>query len=292
MATPVAPKIPTLRSLLEQNGLLQAPGAYDALTARVIVAAGFPVVYMTGYGTAASHGYPDIGLVTMTEMVANAARIVEAACVPVIADADTGYGNHANVKRCVREFERAGVAAIHLEDQTWPKRCGHMEGKEVVPVGEMVSKLKAAVDTRHSEDFLIIARSDAIAVEGFEAAIERGHAYAEAGADILFIEAPVDREQLAEIPRRLPQRPQLVNLAPRTPLCSKDELETFGFALAIYPGLCLTAALTACMAEAEHLKKTGLPRDPGNWRERFDERNDFFGLAEYASTSEDEAAQT
>src|SRR2546423_4207646 len=181
-----------LRELLVQRDLLVAPGAYDALSARLIAQAGFPAVYMTGFGTAASVlGQPDVGLLTMSEMVSCAAAL--AAVVgdrPLIADADTGYGNPINVRRTVREYERAGVAAIHIEDQVWPKKCGHLEGKQVIPLREMVQKIRAAVDARQDPDLVIIGRTDANGVHGLDEALRRATAYLEAGADVLLIEAP------------------------------------------------------------------------------------------------------
>jgi len=271
----------TLKQKIIEPGIIVAPGVYDGLTARVAAAAGFDVLYMTGYGTAASHGFPDIGLIGLAEMSANATRIVDATGAQVIADADTGYGDHVNVKRTVREFERAGVSAIHLEDQTWPKKCGHMGEKQVIPCGEMVDKLKAAVDARSTEEFLIIARTDSIAVEGFDAAMERGHAYAEAGADVLFIEAPEEREQLERIPTELSERPHLANIAPRTPLYSTGELEGMGYKIVIHPGLCLSAVLKACEDEAVHLRENGHPSDPANWRDNFERINGFLGMDDY-----------
>ena len=259
------------------KGLLQAPGAYDALGAKVIEAAGFEAVYMTGYGTAAAAGLPDLGLLTMTDMVRNAERIARAVGVPVIADADTGYGNEDNVARTVEEYERAGVAAIHIEDQAWPKKCGHMADKRVVAKDEMVTKVKAAVAARSSEDFLIIARCDAVAVEGFEAALDRARAYGEAGADVLFVEAPETEEQVAAIPERLPQWPQVINLAPRTPDLSADRLAELGYAIAIYPGLCFVAALEAYEHAVRTLKETGAQQDLALWRTRFEEINRFLG---------------
>ena len=272
----------TLKQKIIEPGIIVAPGVYDGLTARVAAGAGFDVLYMTGYGTAASHGFPDIGLIGLAEMSANATRIVDATGAQVIADADTGYGDHVNVKRTVREFERAGVSAIHLEDQTWPKKCGHMGEKQVIPCREMVDKLKAAVDARSTEEFLIIARTDSIAVEGFDAAMERGHAYAEAGADVLFIEAPVEREQMERIPRELSERPHLANIAPRTPLYSTEELSEMGYKIVIHPGLCLSAVLKACKDEAVHLRDNGLPTDPADWRGNFEQINGFLGMDDYS----------
>jgi len=271
-----------LRVMIEKGELVQAPGAYDAMTAKIAEAQGFPAVYMTGYGTSAARfGLPDLGLLTMTEMVDNASRMADAIDIPLIADADTGYGNPINVHRTVREYEKAGIAAIHIEDQVWPKRCGHMAGKKVIKAEEMVGKIKAAVDTRSDPDFLIITRTDSIATHGFEHAIERGQMFAEAGADILFIEAPVEKEQVEKIPKLLPQKPHLLNLGPRTPNFSVDEIRKFGFAIVIYPGLCLAAAITGCIEEVKRLRETGRQRDFGDWIESFVELNNFLGVPYY-----------
>src|SRR5262245_47425503 len=189
-----------MRTLLRSGSPLVVPGAYDALSAKLVEAAGFDCVYMTGYGTSASLlGLPDIGLVSQAEMVDNARRMAGAVTVPLISDADTGYGNALNVARTVGEFERAGVAAIHREDQLAPKRCGHMSGKEVVPLGEMVEKVHAAVAVRSDPDFVLIARTDARSVEGLDRALERAAAYRQAGADVLFIEAPESESEVAAI---------------------------------------------------------------------------------------------
>ena len=191
-----------LRELIQRKEILVAPGAFDALSAKLIESVGFDAVYMTGFGTAASiFGVPDIGLLTMTEMVENARRISNAVEIPVIADADTGYGNHLNVIRMVEEYEKAGVAAFHIEDQVSPKRCGHMEGKKVIPTEEMVPKIRAAIASRKDKDLVLIARTDAIAAEGFDAAIRRGNTYREEGADVIFVEAPTTIEQLEKIPK-------------------------------------------------------------------------------------------
>ena len=271
-----------LKEMIEGGELVQAPGVYDALTARIVESRGFSAAYMTGYGTAASHfAYPDIGLLTMTEMVENASRIADAIAIPLIADADTGYGNPMNVVRTVRAYERAGVAAIHIEDQVWPKRCGHMSGKRVIDASEMAGKIKAAVDARRDENFLIIARTDAIATNGFDHAIERGRLFAEAGADVLFIEAPVSREQVEKIPRLLPERFHLINLAPRTPNFSSRELKEMGYAIAIYPGICLAGAIAGCLEEIKKLKDTGTQTNFADWVQSFSELNDFLGLQSY-----------
>ena len=192
-----------LRALIGRDTVVVAPGVYDGMSARLVQRAGFAAVYATGGGIARSMGYPDLGLLGLTEVADRLAIIVEHAGVPVIADADTGYGNTLNVRRTIREFERAGVAALHLEDQTFPKRCGHLDDKTVVPAGEMVQKLRAARDAATDGDLVLIARTDAIAVEGLDAAIERALAYAAAGADVVFVEAPISEAQMETIARRL-----------------------------------------------------------------------------------------
>ena len=252
-----------LRELLAQPDLLVAPGAYDALSARLIAQAGFPAVYMTGFGTAASTlGQPDVGLLTMSEMVSRAAAL--AAVVgdrPLIADADTGYGNPINVRRTIREYERAGVAAVHLEDQIWPKKCGHMEGKQVIPVDEMVQKIRAAVDARQDPDFVIIARTDANAVYGLADALHRGRAYREAGADVIFIEAPRSIEELRTIAQAFPDVPLLFNWAEsdKTPLLSLEEIHALGFKLVIFPVSLLFAATRTLLDLLELLKQGQTP---------------------------------
>jgi 2-methylisocitrate lyase-like PEP mutase family enzyme len=257
-----------LRTYLKTPGkMVIAPGAFDGISARLIAEAGFEAVYMTGAGTAASRiGQPDLGLITLTEMVANAAAIVECTGLPVIADGDTGYGNPLNVIRTMREYERAGVAAIHLEDQTFPKRCGHMEGKQVVPAEEFVQKIKAACDARRSEEFIIIARTDANTVYGFEEAVRRGTLYAEAGADVLFIEAPLTMEEMKSIPKLI-KAPCLVNVAgpaSRTPALATDELRSMGYKIAIHPAISMDAVVTAIRRALKRLKGEGISWDPEN----------------------------
>src|SRR5947207_6727685 len=189
------------RELMRRAGLVVAPGAYDCITARLIERAGFDAVYMTGAGTAARFGYPDFGLVTMSEMVMNAGQIATAVDLPVIADADTGYGNELNVVRTVREYEKAGVAGIHIEDQGFPKKCGHLDDKEIVPREDWLAKIRAAARSRRSADFLVIARTDSRAVAGFEEAILRANAAISAGAGMAFVEAPQTLEEVAAVPR-------------------------------------------------------------------------------------------
>jgi 2,3-dimethylmalate lyase len=271
-----------LRELLVQRDMLVAPGAYDALSARLIAQAGFPAVYMTGFGTAASVlGQPDVGLLTMSEMVSRAAAL--AAVVgdrPLIADADTGYGNPINVRRTVREYERAGVAAIHIEDQIWPKKCGHMEGKQVIPVDEMVQKIHAAVDARQDPDFVIIARTDANAVYGLEDALHRGRAYREAGADAIFIEAPRSIEELHAIAQAFPDVPLLYNWAEsgKTPLLSLEEIHALGYQLVIFPVSMLFAATHALLELLEVLKQGQTPLAFAERMATFSQFTDQVGL--------------
>jgi 2-methylisocitrate lyase-like PEP mutase family enzyme len=220
----------------------------------------FDACYMTGFGTSLTRlGMPDIGLLTMSEMVDNAARIVDACGVPLVADADTGYGNAMNVRRTVREYERAGVAAVHLEDQAWPKRCGHLAGKRVIPDQEMEAKLKAAVDSRRDPDFIVIARTDAIAVEGFDAALDRGERYRAAGADMLFIEAPTSMAQLETIGQRFRGVPLLYNMAAsgKTPDLDNPTMARLGFRLSIFPNWLLLAAIPAMRRMLRELKTAG-----------------------------------
>jgi 2-methylisocitrate lyase-like PEP mutase family enzyme len=235
------------RDLLNRDGMVVAPGAYDCITAKLIEQAGFATVYMTGAGTAASLGYPDFGLVTMSEMVTSAGRIATAVEVPVIADADTGYGNELNVVRTVREFERSGIAGIHIEDQEFPKKCGHLEGKQIVPREDYVAKIRAAVAARHDNDFVIIARTDARAVAGFDEAVARGNAALTAGADMAFVEAPQTREEVAAVPR-LVNGPCLLNVVRggKTPDIDLRDAEAMGYKLAIVPGLLIQSVVGIC----------------------------------------------
>ncbi len=235
-----------LRELIARPGYTIVPGAYDPLIARLVQVAGFEAVYITGGGISRSQGYPDMGLLTLTENVQTLCRIVDAVDIPVIADIDTGYGNAINTIRSVREYERAGVAGFHIEDQVAPKKCGHYEGKAVVSVEEMVGKIKAAVDTRRDADMVIIARSDARAIEGLQATIDRVNAYLEAGADVGFVEAPQSIEELAAVPPQL-KGPALANIfeGGKTPALPKKQLEAMGFKLGIYPSQTHRAAIRA-----------------------------------------------
>lgn len=274
-------KTARLRELIDGRELLSVPGVYDAFSAKLVESVGFAAVYMSGFGTAASLlGLPDIGFLTMTEMVGNAKRIADAVDVPVIADADTGYGNHLNVMRTIEEYERAGVAAVQIEDQVSPKRCGHMEGHKLIPAEEMEAKIRAAFKMRKDPDLVLIARTDAISAEGFDEAIRRGNLYREAGADLLFIEAPTAVEQLAQIPK-LVNGPTLVNVAPKTPYLHMKEYENMGYAVAIYPPISITCVYAALKEKLMELKNEGMNTDGGHGGVPFDELVNFLGLAKY-----------
>ena len=245
------------RDLLRLDGMVVAPGAYDCITAKLIEQAGFAAVYMTGAGTAASLGYPDFGLVTMSEMVANAGRIAAAVELPVIADADTGYGNELNVFRTVREFECGGLAGIHIEDQEFPKKCGHLDGKQVIPREDYIAKIRAAVAARRDPDFLIIARTDARAVAGLDEAVTRANSALAAGADMAFVEAPQTREEVATVPRMV-SGPCLLNVVRggKTPDLDLREAEAMGYKLAIVPGLLIKSVIGICDRMLAELKTT------------------------------------
>jgi len=272
-----------LRRMLEAGEMVLAPGCYDALGARLIEEAGFPAAYMTGFGSAASRlGRPDVGLMTLPEMVDNARRIAQAVDIPVIADADTGYGNPITVIRTVHEFEAAGVSAIHLEDQVMPKKCGHMEGKQVVPAAEMAAKVAAAVAARRSPEFLIIARTDARAVEGLEAALQRARIYREAGADALFVEAPQSEAEIEAVARAFPDVPLLFNYAEggKTPAVTHAFLRELGFKLVIFPLTILLAATAAIRSALARVKADGTPLELVPSMLPFGEFLDFIGMPE------------
>jgi len=233
------------RRLLAEPGIIVAPGAYDCLTATIIQHAGFPAVYMTGAGTSVARlGYPDLALATMTEMLANAADIANVVDIPIIADADTGYGGLLNVQRTVRQYERIGVAAIHIEDQEFPKRCGHLDNKRVIPAEEMVQKIRAAVDARSDPDFTIIVRTDALAVTGWDDSMRRCEDYINAGADVLFVEALRTPEEAERVTAAF-DVPLLYNFVEsgKSPLIPAPELEKLGFKIVIFP---VSALLTVC----------------------------------------------
>lgn len=246
-----------LRDLLARPQMLVAPGVYDGITARLTEQAGFDALYMTGAGTSASYGLPDYGLLTATEMVANAARITAVAQLPLIADGDTGYGTELNVVRTVQEHERAGTAGIHIEDQVSPKRCGHLDGKELVSLEEFTAKIRAATQSRRDPNFVIIARTDARSVAGFDEAIRRANAAMAAGADIAFVESPESLDEVAAVPR-LVNGPCLFNnvWGGKTPQADLRAVEAMGYRIAILPGVLLKTVYGAVDAALSALKET------------------------------------
>ena len=256
-------KASELRAMIKRDGMTIAPGAYDCITAKLIADAGFEAVYMTGAGTAAAHGFPDYGLLTMSEMVGNASKIAATVDRPVIADADTGYGNELNVVRTAREYARHGVAAIHIEDQVFPKKCGHLDNKEVIPAGDYIAKIRAAADARGNSDFIIIARTDSRAVLGFDEAIMRANAALAAGADIAFVEAPQTVEEVASVPK-LVKGPCLLNVVRRgkTPAVELKQAEEMGYKIAILPTLLFRGVIGCCEELLAEVKKGHFPAPP------------------------------
>lgn len=254
-----------LRELMSGEKMVVAPGAYDAITATLINRAGFDALYMTGAGTSASLGFPDYGLLTMSEMVANAGRMTASVNIPLIADADTGYGNELNVTRTVHEYERHGAAGIHIEDQGFPKRCGHLDNKEIIPAEDFVAKIRAACDARRSKDFVIIARTDARAMAGLDEAISRANAAIEAGADVAFVEAAQTMEEVEAIPKRV-QGPCLLNIVHRgkTPPVTLDAATAMGYKIAILPTLLFRHVLGCCEDVLDAVKSGTIPAPIGD----------------------------
>jgi 2-methylisocitrate lyase-like PEP mutase family enzyme len=272
-----------LRQAIAERRALLVPGAANALTARIIEDLGFEAVYLTGAGLANTQlGVPDIGLIGLAELAQATAATASATTLPLVVDADTGFGNAINVAHTVRTLERAGAAAIQLEDQSFPKRCGHFAGKEVIPAAEMVGKLKAAVDARRSRDCLVIARTDARAVEGLDAAIARAQSYAEAGADVTFVEAPESLVELAEISRRLAV-PQVANMVVggKTPLAPRDELAAMGFGLVLYANAALQASALAMQEVLGALGRDGSLAAVSHRLASFAERQRLVGKPEW-----------
>ncbi len=271
-----------LRQLLARSRLLLAPGAYDPLSARIVEEAGFEAVYLTGSGVSVGHlGLPDIGLATMTEMVEQVRRIAAAVQIPLIADADTGYGNALNVRRTVREYEAAGAAALHLEDQEFPKRCGHLEGKRVIPAETMVARIRAACEARRDPDLVIIARTDARAMLGLSEAIRRAAVYGAAGADVLFVEAPMGEAEIEAVAGALQGVPLLINLGGggKTPMLRASRLDALGFRIAIYPGDLQKAAIRAMREVATALAREGTTAGLAHRMVSFEERFELVGLS-------------
>jgi 2-methylisocitrate lyase-like PEP mutase family enzyme len=273
----------TLRRLLQADGALMAPGAFGPMPARLIEQAGFEAVYMPGGGVAMNRlGVADVGLVTLTEMADTAAAIVAAVSVPVIADADTGFGNLLNVHRTVRAYERAGLAAMHIEDQVFPKRCGHMEGKRLISVEEAAQKVRAAVGARTDPDFMIIARCDALALTGFEDVQRRCAAYLAAGADMLFVESPRSMEEIAAIPQQIPG-PHLFNMSAggKTPPLTRGEVGAFGYDLMILPNFTALAAIRAMRELLTEIARSGTVAGATDRCATFAEFTALGGLADF-----------
>ena len=250
---------PKLRRMIAAGEFIAAPGVFDMISALVADGMGFDALYVTGYGVSASHlGLPDAGLMTFTDMESRVRRIVEGTSTPVIADADTGYGGLLNVRHTVRAYEAAGVTAIQIEDQEYPKKCGHTPGKRVVPLEDMLAKIRVAVDTRRSEDFLVIARTDSRAVLGLDEALRRGEAFRSAGADVVFVEAPESEAEMRAVTEAI-DAPHMANMVPggKTPILPSDRLKALGFAIGIHPALGFLAAGAALKAAYGALKETG-----------------------------------
>jgi methylisocitrate lyase len=274
-----------LRRLLSRDKIIVAPGAYNALSAKLVEQAGFSAIYMTGAGIAANLlGVPDIGLTTMNDVLDTAKNIVNVTNIPVICDTDTGYGNALNLMRTVREFERIGVAAIQIEDQVAPKKCGHIEGKRLVSKEEMVKKIEAFNYSKESTDFVLIARTDAIAVHGFDDAIDRARSYASAGADVIFIEAPRTIEEMKLIPKLLEGIPLLVNIVEgggKTPILPVKDLESMGFRIAIFPISTWVSAVKAIQRVLKILKEDGSTRKFSEHMVSFQEMFELVGLSQF-----------
>jgi carboxyvinyl-carboxyphosphonate phosphorylmutase len=273
-----------LRKILNGGRIIVAPGAFDALSARLIEQAGFPAVYVTGAGVASSRlGLPDIGLTTMTEVLDTAKNIVNATSIPVICDIDTGHGNALNLMRTVREFENIGIAGLQVEDQVTPKRCGHTEGKQLISKEEMIKKIEAFQNAKQSEDLVLIARTDAIAAKSFDDAVDRAKAYAEAGADVLFIEAPRSISEMERIAEIFKGTPLLINNVEggKTPLLPVGQLDRMGFRIAIYPTSAWMSALKAMQGVLRELKEKGSTSGYLKHMVSFEEMFEIVGLSRY-----------
>jgi carboxyvinyl-carboxyphosphonate phosphorylmutase len=273
-------KTTLFKKLMLDEEILVMPGAHDALSAKVIEQVGFKAVTMGGYAaSAASLAKPDVSLLTLTEYVNIARNIIQAVDIPLFVDGDTGHGNVTNVQRTVRVFENAGVAGLFIEDQVFPKRCGHMEGKQIIPALEMVAKIKAAVDARVDEDLVIMARTDAIAVSGIDEAIERGNRYAEAGADLIFVEAPTSKEEMMRINSEINAPMNAIQIeGGKTPMLTVKELEELGFNVVVYPNVTVYATAWALRQLWEGLKKNGSTKHYQDNIIPFDEFNTLVGL--------------
>lgn len=274
-----------LRDALRAPDILVAPGCYDAFTATLIEKAGFSAAYLSGAGVSYSHtGRPDVGLVTATEMVARIAAVAEAISIPIIADGDTGYGNAVNVARTVRMYEQVGCSAIQLEDQQFPKRCGHLAGKELISAQEMAGKVRAACDARRSDDFVVIARTDALATHGMDEALKRAEMYVESGADIIFVESPADRNDLEAVAKHFDGKIHLLaNMVEggKTPLFTNQELQDMGYSVVIYPNAVLRGVAKVGADILEELKANGTTRDSLHRMRNFKELNQLLGIEDF-----------
>lgn len=275
-------KTTQLSRLFAGDEMVIAPGVFDGLSARLVEQAGFKAIYASGGAIARSCGFPDIGLVSFPEVCTRLQHMVEVTNIPIIADADTGFGNAVNVARTVKAYERIGVAALHLEDQVFPKRCGHLAGKELVSVDEMVKKIKVAKASLTDPDFTIIARTDAIAVDGFDAAIERAQAYRDAGADMLFVEAPQTEQQIEQIANAI-DAPLLINMfyGGKTPLVAAEKLQAWGYRLAIIPSDLQRAAIANMQKTLEEIKRHGDSGHIADQLATFNEREQIIATKEY-----------
>jgi len=273
-----------LRDLIANHAPVIAPGAFDGLSARLVEQAGFPAVYATGGGIARSLGIPDLGLMGLDEIVKRLEGMVEVTTIPLIADADTGHGNALNAQKTARAFERAGVAGFHLEDQVFPKKCGHYDDKSIVPSKEMTQKIKAVKDALINPEMLLIARTDGLAVEGYEPTLERAHAYMEAGADMIFVEAPTSEAQIEQIARDLPQ-PKLINMfhGGKTPLMPADRLGELGYSLIIIPSDTQRAAIKGMQEVLEVIRRDGHSAAMQERMVSFNGREQVIGTATYTA---------
>ncbi len=287
-------KTTVLRKLIRGKNFLLMPGCFNALSARLVEQAGFPAVYISGAGVASNFlGYPDMGLTSMAEVLENARNIAQVTNIPAICDCDTGFGNAVNVIRTVRDFENAGIAGIQLEDQVMPKKCGHTEGKLLVSKEEMVQKIKAAVDTRKDPDFLFVIRTDAIAVNGIEDALDRAKAYEEAGADVIFVEAPQNVEQMKRITRafKVPLLANMVEGGGKTPILPTSELQALGYKMSIYPTALWMASIKAMQEVMQVLKKEGTSLPYAEHMVSFQEMFEIVGRSGYAALEKKYAAK-
>ncbi|MBR8741776.1 oxaloacetate decarboxylase [Nocardiopsis sp. MG754419] len=277
-----------LRAMIDAGGIHIAPGAFDGLTTRLVEESGAALVYASGGAIARSHGVPDIGLLGPTEVAERLAQMTAVTSLPVVADADTGFGNAVNAVRTMGLFERAGVAGLHLEDQTFPKRCGHLDDKSLVPTEEMVGKLHAVLDARTDPDLVVIARTDAIASEGVDAALERAHAYRDAGADMIFVEAPESVEQIELVAREIPG-PKLINMfhGGKTPVVPAERLAELGYRLVIIPSDLQRAVIHACRRVLSEIVRTGDSSAADDVMASFGERERLVRTAEYLSIGRD-----